>query len=193
MNLFCRSMAMIWLVAPVTELRADNLFGAGNWPALASDRKASRVGDILTLLVVENSQASNSVTKGSRKRNGLDASVTSTLGVAENVGGTLGGQYEGQGSNGRTDKMFARLSVTVVEVFPNGDMRVAGLQRLKINGETTSINVSGRVRSDDITPDNSVLSWRLADAVIDYDGKGFATRSAKPGVVGKIFSWLGLY
>jgi flagellar L-ring protein FlgH len=171
---------------------ADDLFKADNWPALAADRKASQIGDILTLLVVENNQASNSVTKGSRKRNSIDIGVDTSLDFEESASGTIGGSYEGQGSNGRTDRMVARLSVTVMEVYPNGDMRVSGLQRLKINGETTAISINGRVRPDDVTADNSVQSWRLADAVIDYDGKGFATRSAKPGVLTKVFSWLGL-
>lgn len=173
-------------------VQAEDLFRPGNWPALASDLKASQVGDILTLIVVENNQASNSVTKGSSKRSSIDIGVDSSFNFDESVGGTIGGGYEGEGSNSRTDRMVARLSVTVVEVFPNGDMRVSGIQHLKINGETTTINIDGRVRSQDIAADNSILSWRLADAVIGYDGKGFATRSAKPGLITKIFSWLGL-
>lgn len=188
-----RRLALAAILAAISlPAGAENLYRPGNWPALAADRKASQIGDILTLQVVENNQASNSVTKGSRKRNALDISLDTSLDFEESASGTLGGSYEGQGTNGRTDRMVARLSVTVTEVFPNGDMRVSGLQRLKINGETTTININGRVRPDDIAADNSVVSWRLADAVIDYDGKGFASRSAKPGVITKIFSWLGL-
>lgn len=182
---------MVLLLA-ATPACAEDLFKPDNWSALATDRKASRVGDILTLLVVENNQASNSVSKGSRKRNSIDVGVDTTLDFSETASGTIGGSYEGEGRNARTDKMVARLSVTVLEVFPNGDLRVSGMQRLKINGETTLINISGRVRPDDIAADNSLLSWRLADAVIDYDGKGFASRSAKPGVLTKILSFLGL-
>lgn len=188
-----RSLIIMGLVLASSGASAADLYRAGNWPALASDRKASQVGDIITLLVVENNQASNSVTKGSRKRNSLDIGVESTLDFEESASGTMGGSYEGQGTNGRTDKMVARLSVRVIEVMPNGDMRVSGMQRLKINGESTTINISGRVRPNDIAADNSILSWRLADAVIDYDGKGFASRSAKPGILGKVFNWLGLF
>ena len=180
------------LLAICSAAQAEDLYRQGNWSALAADRKASQTGDIVTLLVVENNQASNSVTKGSSKRNSVDIGVDTSLDFGESASGTIGGSYEGEGTNGRTDRMVARLSVTVVEVYPNGDMRVSGTQRLKINGETTTINIGGRVRPDDIAADNSVLSWRLADAVIDYDGKGFATRSAKPGVITKVLSWLGL-
>jgi flagellar L-ring protein FlgH len=187
-----RSILALALLLTAGAASAEDLYRPGNWPAMAADRKASQVGDILTLLVVENDSASNSVTKGSRKRNTLDIGVDSSLDFSESASGTLGGSYEGEGTNGRSDRMVARLSVTVAEVYPNGDMRVTGMQRLKINGETTIISLNGRVRPDDIAADNSVQSWRLADAVIDYDGKGFATRSAKPGVLTKIFSWLGL-
>ena len=88
--------------------------------------------------------------------------------------------------------MVAQLSATVTQIYPNGDLQITGWQRLKINGEMTNIKVSGRVRRDDINGQNAVLSSRIADANIEYDGKGFATRSAKPGIVTKIFSWLGL-
>lgn len=187
-----RLIALICLLTVATDAQADDLYRPGNWASLAADRKAAQVGDILTLQVVENNQASNNVTKGSSKRNALDIGVETSLDFEESASATVGGSYEGQGTNGRSDRMVARLSVTVMEVFPNGDLRVAGMQRLKINGETTTININGRVRPDDIAADNSVQSWRLADAVIDYDGKGFASRSAKPGVLTKIFSWLGL-
>lgn len=180
------------LTLSASAASADSLYRPGNWIAMTADRKASQVGDILTLLVVENDQASNSVTKGSRKRNKLDIGVESSFKFSESASGTLDGSFDGEGTNARSDRMVARLSVTVAEVYPNGDMRVTGMQRLKINGESTLISLNGRVRSDDIGADNSLLSWRLADAVIDYDGKGFATRSAKPGLLTEIFSWLGL-
>lgn len=187
-----RSAIALVLVLSGSSAMAADLYRPGNWASMASDRKASQVGDIVTLLVIENDSASNSVTKGSRKRHSIDIGVDTSLDFSETANGTLGGSYEGQGTNARSDRMVARLSVTVTEVYPNGDMRVAGMQRLKINGETTIINLSGRVRPDDLNADNTLLSWRLADAVIDYDGKGFASQSAKPSVITKILGFLGL-
>lgn len=180
------------LTLTASAASADNLYRPSKWIAMTADRKASQVGDILTLMVVENDQASNSVSKGSRKRNRLEVGVDSDFNFNKSATGTLDGSYDGQGTNARSDRMVARLSVTVAEVYPNGDMRVTGLQRLKINGESTLISLNGRVRPDDIAADNSLLSWRLADAVIDYDGKGFATNSAKPGILTQVFNWLGL-
>ena len=80
----------------------------------------------------------------------------------------------------------------IVAVLPNGDLEIAGAQRLNINRERTVIRVRGRVRPTDISADNMVLSSRIADASIDYDGAGFVTRSGRPGLVTRIFNFLGL-
>jgi flagellar L-ring protein precursor FlgH len=88
--------------------------------------------------------------------------------------------------------MAAQLSASVTEVMPNGDLVIAGWQALNISGERINIRVSGRVRAEDINADNAILSSRLADAKIEYDGKGFASRSAKPGIIQRIFNLFGL-
>jgi flagellar L-ring protein FlgH len=177
------------LSAPVG---AEDLYKGGNWPSLAADRKADAVGDIVTVLVAENNTASNSVGKSSKKQNSVGGQITAGSSFDQSAGVNFGGSYDGEGNNSRADRMVAQLSATVTQIYPNGDLQISGWQRLKINGEMTDIKVSGRVRPDDINGQNAVLSSRIADANIEYDGKGFATRSAKPGIVTKLFSWLGL-
>jgi flagellar L-ring protein FlgH len=175
-----------------TPVGAEDLYKGGNWPSLAADRKADAVGDIVTVLVAENNTASNSVGKSSKKQNSLSGQITAGSSFDKSAGVNFGGSYDGEGNNSRADRMVAQLSATVTQIYPNGDLQISGWQRLKINGEMTDIKVSGRVRPDDINGQNAVLSSRIADANIEYDGKGFATRSAKPGIVTKLFSWLGL-
>jgi flagellar L-ring protein FlgH len=177
------------LAAPTSSA---NLFVHDNWAALASDRRPERVGDVVTIIISENQQASNTVRKSSRKRSAVDGKISAGQNLNETAGLSLGGTYDGEGTNARSDRVVAQLTATVTQVEPNGDLRVSGWQRLNINGEFTNIKVSGRIRRDDISSDNSVLSSRLADAMIDYNGRGFASRSAKPGVVTRIFNWLGI-
>ncbi len=88
--------------------------------------------------------------------------------------------------------MVAQLSVTIQEVLPNGDYVILGEQKMHVNGESTTIAVRGRIRSADIDSDNTIVSSRIADAQINYDGKGFVSRSAKPGLINRLFSILGL-
>ena len=185
------------LAAASLPLSAEDLYKGGNWSSLASDRKASRVGDLVTIQVLANNSASNTITQGSKKRTGLDGSINAVTGSAgqtfERSGGLgASGVYEGQGTNARANRMAAELSASVTEVMPNGDLVIAGWQALNISGERINIRVSGRVRAEDINADNAIVSSRLADAKIEYDGKGFASRSAKPGIVQRLFNWFGL-
>jgi flagellar L-ring protein FlgH len=170
---------------------AQDLYGGGNWPAMAADRRASAVGDTITVVVAQVSESANSTQNSSRKATDLSGSLRAG---SVNEGGelSLGGGYTGRGEVRRSERLVAQLSVTVEAVLPNGDYRILGRQRMHVNGEETVIAVRGRIRAADIRSDNSILSSRIADAEIDYDGKGFVSRSAKPGLINRIFSFLGL-
>ena len=84
------------------------------------------------------------------------------------------------------------MTAKVTQVLPNGDLEITGTQRLNINGETTTVAVRGIVRASDIDGKNRVASNRIADAQIDYTGKGFATRGSKPGLLHRLFTLFGL-
>lgn len=182
---------LIAVLAMAGGAPARDLYQGGGWPALAADRRAQAIGDNVLILVSESAQASNAVTKGRRKRTNLDGRIAGgSLDESGSIG--LGGNYDGEGRSGRSDRVVARLSASVSLVYPNGDLLVSGVQHLHVNGEMTAIRVQGRVRPQDIAADNSVQSTRLADAIIEYNGRGFSTRGAKPGIVTRIFGFLGL-
>lgn len=192
---------LLMLAAPVAAAAAsapaaaqdENLYLHDNWAAFASDRRASTVGDILTVIVLENSTAANSVQTGTRResRIGGDVAVSGTsIGEAATLG--LRGTFDGSGQITRSGRMVAQISVRVDTIYPNGDLGVSGAQQLNISGERTNIRIRGRIRTADISGGNTIISSRLADAVIEYEGRGFASRSAKPGLVQRIFSFLGV-
>lgn len=170
---------------------SEDLYRPGSWPALASDRTAARIGDSLTIVVFENATASNSSQKGSGKRTKLKGEIIEMGAPLEAGSVGIDTEFQGNGQTARSGRMVAQISVVVDDVMPNGDLRVSGRQILNINGEKTTIRVRGRVRPADISADNTVLSSRLADATIDYNGSGFISRSAQPGIVNRIFNWLG--
>ncbi len=91
----------------------------------------------------------------------------------------FGGGYSGRGEVKRSERFVSQMSLTVQQVLTNGDLIVGGEQWLFINGERTRIGVNGRVRPADIRADNSVVSTRIADAQIDYDGRGFVVAQRK--------------
>lgn len=171
---------------------AAELYAGGNWPAMASDRVAAEVGDILTVLIFENSVASNTAQSTSEKNTRLAGEISAGDAAQESGEIGLSSSFEGSGQRARSGRIVAQMSVTVQEVLPNGDLGVAGQQLLNIDGDRTRIRLKGRVRRADISAANTVISTRLADVMIDYDGRGFVTRSAKPGIVTRIFHFLGI-
>jgi flagellar L-ring protein precursor FlgH len=185
------SLLLLSLGIPNAAATAD-LYRPGTWAALASDRPAAKVGDSLTVIIDEVSSASDSASSGTKKKSHVGAQIAAT--PSFNVAGSLdmGSGYSGSGQTQHTHKMVAQLSVVVDAVLPNGDLHVTGSQALKVNHEKTNIRLSGRVRTADIDSNNTVLSTRLADAVIDYDGSGFIDRNNRPGLFTRILSWIGL-
>jgi flagellar L-ring protein precursor FlgH len=170
---------------------ADDLYRHDNWAAMAADRHADKVGDVINVLVLEGASATNSAQKGSSKGTHIAGQIGAGSHFNETAGLGFDGHFDGAGQTTRSGRMVAQISVTVEAVLPNGDLRIAGQQRLDINGEKTFIRLRGRVRREDIR-DNSSPSSRIADAEIDYDGSGFVSRSTHPGLITRIFNFLGL-
>jgi len=183
-------LAGVTLLA-ATPAAAQNLYHGDNWASMAGDRRASSVGDTITVVIQQAAASSNSTQNSSNKSTSVGGGLRAGS-IDESGQLNFGGSYTGKGEVRRSETLAAQLSVTITEILPNGDYRITGEQKMHVNGENTTIAVRGRVRQADIRPDNSVLSSRIADAEINYDGKGFVSRSAKPGILNRIFRFLGL-
>lgn len=159
---------------------------------IASDRIARDVGDTVTVLVYETSSASRASSTRTNRSSGIEAQASDGGGAGAQARAALSGGFNGLGQNGRSDNLVAQISVTVRNLKPNGDLEVAGEQTLRIDGERTHIRLHGVVRPADISTSNTVPSARLSDVVIDYDGAGFTARGARPGILNRVLSWMGL-
>lgn len=192
MKLYQHALCCAVVLALSTGARATDLYRAQSFSPLASDRIAQEVGDLITIVVYENASASNTASSSSHKSTTLDGRIQAGNHFDQSGSFGLSGSNDNAGAVGRSGQMVAQISATVQEVLPNGDLRIAGDQEMNIGGEKTLIRIVGRVRKADISSGNAILSNRLADARIEYNGKGFASRGGKPGIVAKVFSWLGL-
>lgn len=172
---------------------ADDLYRPEAYHGLISDRRASQVGDVLTILVYENSTASSTADTSTNTTAGVQGTVTTMADTRHAPQLQVGDNYGGRGQIQREGRLLAQLSTTVVKVWPNGDLGVSGEQTINVNGERTHIRLGGRVRATDISSSNTVQSNRLADATIDYVGDGFITDRTKPGLIPRILGWLGLW
>ena len=152
-----------------------------------------QVGDLLTLIIVEQSSAVSQ--NKSQGQEGIDFHIGPGEGLLTNVlpylKGGAGSSYNGSGSTNTSSQLNARLTVSVVAIEPGtGNLLVEGRQKIRINNEEQDLIVRGRIRPEDIRADNTILSSYLADAEIEYKGKGAIANHSRPGVITRFFSWL---
>jgi flagellar L-ring protein precursor FlgH len=186
-----RGTIMLLALTAGAAAQATSLYDENSFRSLAADNKAHRAGDVITIQVFENSSATTNSDTTTRRKNGLAASLTHRDDNISHLGIDVSGEFDGGGRTQRAGKLLAQLTVSVREVLPNGDMRVAGEQRLVINDELQRINIEGRVRPQDISDGNVVLSTRLADAQITYLGDGDLSERQKRSWWRKTMDWLG--
>ncbi len=140
-----------------------------------SDRIALKVGDIVTILVDEQTEASADRNESATRQHDRNLGLNGGTGL-KTSGGTLRTQNDVQdgkkGGSSRSQQFTAQLSTRVVEVGPNGLLRLDGKKKVKIDKHEEEVEVRGWVRPDDVGMDNTVYSWRVADAEILYTSNG---------------------
>lgn len=177
--------------AASTPAVAEDLYRGGSFPAIATDIKAQAIGDPVTIVIFETASASNRVTNRSSKQTEVNGGLSAGS-IDERGSLDFGGGFTGTGEVSRSERIVAQITARVVGVEPNGDFLIEGEHNMMVNGERRNIGIRGRIRPVDIASDNSIVSSRIADAQIDFDGKGFVSRSAKPGLLNRIFGFLGI-
>ena len=191
-----KSAVSILLIAAaaVVQLHGQDLRTNVN-RSLFADQKAIRVGETVTVLVVEVAQASNDATTNTSRASDLSLNASmSTPGGTTSSGATAGIQtgngFKGAGSTTNNGVMKAKISAHVDSVYANGNMFISGSRNIIINGDEQIMKVTGIVRPSDIQADNSIYSYSISDAMISYSGKGLINDSQKPGWLTKFLHWI---
>ncbi|MDH5230849.1 MAG: flagellar basal body L-ring protein FlgH [Gammaproteobacteria bacterium] len=166
------------------------VFREDQYQALIADQHATRIGDIVTVLIYEDATATTSTDTGASKRTsvGVNALTSSKPLINGDVG--VSNDFDGGAKTSRAGKLVARVSVIVQSVLANGDLMIHGSQVIEFNNEKQTIDISGRIRPIDIGSDNTILSTKIAEAVLKYKGEGFLSNREKPGIVTRFFNWL---
>ena len=193
-----RPLHTLWLAIAgtclATAVLADGLYSPDRYRGLTSDLRASQPGDILNVIVLESSSAAASASAETDRSSGIGANaqgqITGVGGGSADGDVALRSDFSGQAGLAREGRLVARVSVTVEEVMPNGDLWVSGKQTLHLNQETQEIIVEGQVRPIDIARDNSVLSTRLANSVIHYTGDGILSSTERKPWYLRLWDWL---
>jgi flagellar L-ring protein precursor FlgH len=188
-----RSIAIVVALWLATSLGAagQSLFQEATWRGLTADHKAYRPGDVLTVQVYENSSASTSADTGTRRTNHLHTELAHGADKTAQASLAVGGDFDGGGRTQRASRLLTTLTVTVQDVLPGGQLRVAGTQSVTVNEELQRVTLEGLVRPVDITDGNVVQSTRIADARITYVGEGDLTERGRRAWWRKLLDALG--
>jgi flagellar L-ring protein FlgH len=174
----------------------------GLWMAgLASDRRARRENDLITIRVVENVTGLGSADSSLDKSSSASASLPNLFGLESRLPGSINPanlvgfgantNFQGGGSTTRTGQLSAVLTARIEEVLPNGDLLVQGVREIEINGDRQMLVLTGVVRPSDISPGNVVQSTAIGQMRIRYFGRGLIKDNLSPGwlvrILNKIF------
>ncbi|MCV2885482.1 flagellar basal body L-ring protein FlgH [Aestuariibacter sp. AA17] len=172
-----------------------SIFQASNASSLYSDVKARRVGDIISVTLQENTSANKSAGTNTSRDNAINYDPIIGLGgnplrigsESIQLGITSSDSFEGDASANQSNSLSGSISVTVVRVLPNQNLMVRGEKWLTLNNGDEYIRLTGIVRPADISPDNEIVSNKVANARIQYSGTGTFANAQKQGWLTKFF------
>jgi flagellar L-ring protein precursor FlgH len=172
------------------------IYAQGTEVSLWENVTARNVGDTLTIRLEESTNAEKSVSTNTNKASEAELAGPTVFGRPVTVNGTpiLEGSmntessFNGNGASKQSNALDGAISVTVAKRFANGNLLVRGQKWIAINSGKEFVRVEGIVRPSDIAPDNSVVSWKVADAYISYGGQGTVANASKPGWLYRFFN-----
>ncbi len=166
---------------------------------LFEDARASRVGDIILIKIDEDAYAVKSSFTKTKRETSTEASADAFLGLLQKlatkypdinlsklISAGYKSEFKGDGSTGRKGKLEATIAVRITKIMPNGDFFVEGHKVILINDEENHLYVSGVIRPADVDSDNSVWSWRVADAQVEFTGRGTLTDNQRRGWLARL-------
>jgi flagellar L-ring protein precursor FlgH len=181
-------------IYPLPEPSEGSLWAGGGSTKLFGDLRAREVGDLVTVQISETPSAKlDANTKTSRDSN-IEAGLTDLLGYMKALQEKnkrldrtsmfktkFKPSFDGKGSSDRSGTVIASITARVVQVLPNGSLRIWGKREVRVNNETQYITISGIIRPEDIQQNNVIQSTYIADARVEYTGKGVIADKQRPG------------
>ena len=180
-------------VAPPTS---GAIYQAGRDVALFENAVARNAGDLIVIRLAERTQASKSATTSTKKSTSAEPPGPTVAGRPVSVNGVpvlqMGmeneSEFNGSGSSAQSNRLSGEISATVVRRLGNGNLIVRGQKWLTLNQGSEYVRIEGIIRPIDIQPDNSIESWKVANARIAYGGRGSLASANKPGLLARFFN-----
>ena len=184
-----------WLaISGALALLAMGLPSAGRaYESLYSDIKAAKVGDVVTVIILEKTLASNSSKISTGKETNFALAGEEGTGGLDFIPGfsanaDMSRDHEGSGVTERRGSIVGKMAAVVTEIDANGSLVIKGEREIMINDERETLVLTGMVRPRDISTSNVVYSNDIANAKIMYKGKGLVTSGSKPSILARLVS-----
>ena len=187
--IFAASMAMT-LCAPAQSLWRDDVSRS-----MYADKRATAIGDIITIVVSENTTITKANETKTERASSLTSAITSFLfpGFLQKAGSmpsmaySSDAKHDGSGAINNSESIIAHVAVQVVDVLPNHNLVIEGRRETEYSGEKQTIVLRGVVRADDVASDNTVMSYNVANATVQFIGKGTVTDSQNKGWFNRVW------
>lgn len=188
-------MKKFLILAVILGLTESTILAESLWKentSLFTNQKAHQIGDVVTIVIAESSQASHSAVTSRQKDVGITGGpeigkgATNILDFLPFLSASGNSKFKGSGQTSRSGQLLATVTARVVMVYPNGNLGLEGKKTIKVNSEEEEIVISGIVRPSDVAANNTVLSAHLAEADIKYRGKLTFSDKEKPGIIAKL-------
>ncbi len=176
---------------PAFANERESLIDPNQYRGLAADHRAYRVGDIVTIYVLEATRAKSQAATEAGSDLNLDVGLSSPS-TQYNANLGLSGNNASGAQTTRVGELRTQVSAQVTSVEINGSLRIAGEQSLIVNGERQKIRITGLIRPEDINADNTVWSNRIANADLELLGVGVVSESQRQSIFYRVFKWLRL-
>lgn len=169
-----------------------SIYQPGRSMALYQNRSARQVGDIITVILNEKTQASKKANTSVDKGTDMEAAPTSLLGQANltkylTLGIEDDKSFDGSGSSDQSNNLTGNITCLVTNVLPNGNLIISGQKKLTLNRGDEYVTISGLIRPEDVADDNTVSSQRIANAQIAYTGVGELAEANQMGWISRFF------
>jgi flagellar L-ring protein precursor FlgH len=195
------------LLALLAAFAAANACGQSIWRddtsrSMFVDKRASAVGDIITIVIQESSTANKNDETKTERASSLSAAITSFLypgsaapallrqGQLPAMAYNSDQKHDGSGSIAKSESIVAQIAVRVIDSLPNGNLVIEGKRDTSFGGEHQTIVLRGVVRAYDVSSSNTVMSYNVADATIQIIGRGTVTDTTNKGWFGRMWDKL---
>ncbi|MRW94166.1 flagellar basal body L-ring protein FlgH [Duganella sp. FT80W] len=187
----CRWCLSALALLGMLSAHATSLYQQSSYQAMTSDLRPRRVGDLITVMVYESASASTTANTSAGRDAGVGIDVRGG-GTSHGAAAKTNNQLDGRGRTEREGRVLAQITVAIKEITEQGDLLIAGEQLLEVNNEKQQIRVEGRIRPQDVSDANVVLSTRIAAARISYAGQGDLADLQRPAWWQRFLTLFGL-